>query len=209
MFIDNKYTKTYHQIIAHAQQRDPSNLGYLEKHHIIPKSLGGSNARDNLVLLTAREHFICHRLLIRCVASPEARRSMGWALHRMLYSISPNHEARFLPKSKRFAVARAESVAARMSVPVKRTPEHQAKIAAANTKRLKGTKFSSETRQKMSASHSGERNAMHGKSHSEESKAKMREKQTGKKMPPKSRMCCLGCRKETTKAGLTAFHSAC
>lgn len=43
-------------------------LGYTEKHHIIPKSLGGSNTKDNLVRLTAREHFICHKLLVRMVS---------------------------------------------------------------------------------------------------------------------------------------------
>ena len=35
------------------------NIGYYEKHHIQPKSLGGSNKKENLVRLTAREHFIC------------------------------------------------------------------------------------------------------------------------------------------------------
>ena len=39
--------------------------GYTEKHHIIPRSLGGTNEQDNLVGLTAREHFICHYLLAK------------------------------------------------------------------------------------------------------------------------------------------------
>lgn len=36
---------------------------YYELHHIIPKCLGGTNSVDNLVLLTAREHYIAHLLL--------------------------------------------------------------------------------------------------------------------------------------------------
>jgi len=36
---------------------------YYENHHIISKCLGGNNNKENLVLLTAREHFICHKLL--------------------------------------------------------------------------------------------------------------------------------------------------
>ena len=36
---------------------------YCERHHIIPKSIGGSNSSYNLVNLTAKEHFIAHRLL--------------------------------------------------------------------------------------------------------------------------------------------------
>ena len=38
---------------------------YCEKHHIIPKSLGGSDSLDNLINLTAREHFLAHLLLYR------------------------------------------------------------------------------------------------------------------------------------------------
>jgi len=55
------YNKIYNQLIERAQNRTLE--GYKEKHHIIPKCLGGSNGKENLVELTAREHFLCHRLL--------------------------------------------------------------------------------------------------------------------------------------------------
>jgi uncharacterized protein YjhX (UPF0386 family) len=62
MFKDNKYTKWYNNIINNAKNR--LNIDeYTEKHHIIPKCLGGKE-EDNLVSLTAREHYICHWLLI-------------------------------------------------------------------------------------------------------------------------------------------------
>ena len=32
--------------------------GYRERHHIIPRCLGGSNTAENLVYLTAEEHFV-------------------------------------------------------------------------------------------------------------------------------------------------------
>lgn len=38
---------------------------YTEKHHIIPKSLGGTNDSENLVLLTGREHYVAHWLLTK------------------------------------------------------------------------------------------------------------------------------------------------
>lgn len=38
---------------------------YHERHHIKPKSCGGTNDEDNLVDLYAREHFIAHQLLAR------------------------------------------------------------------------------------------------------------------------------------------------
>lgn len=66
MYLPNKYTKCYNRIIANAISRQHIS-GYTEKHHIIPKSLGGSNRKDNLAKLTAREHFICHRLLVKMV----------------------------------------------------------------------------------------------------------------------------------------------
>jgi len=56
------YQKLYNQIIERAQNRKLE--GYKEKHHILPKCLGGSNDKSNIVELTAREHFLCHRLLV-------------------------------------------------------------------------------------------------------------------------------------------------
>ena len=61
MFINNKYKIWYFSIIENAKTL-PVN-GYTERHHIIPRSLGGQDAIENLVSLTAREHFICHLLL--------------------------------------------------------------------------------------------------------------------------------------------------
>ena len=36
---------------------------YHERHHIIPKCIGGTNEEENLIDLSAREHFIAHKLL--------------------------------------------------------------------------------------------------------------------------------------------------
>lgn len=57
------YIKIYHDIVENAKTRKTAD--YVEKHHIIPKCLGGSNEKENLVELTAREHFICHWLLAK------------------------------------------------------------------------------------------------------------------------------------------------
>lgn len=64
MWKDNKYTKWYLSIIERSKSR-VKGTGYYERHHIIPKSLGGSNDKGNLVNLTAREHFLVHLMLIR------------------------------------------------------------------------------------------------------------------------------------------------
>lgn len=58
------YILHYENLIANAVSRN-SVIGYKEKHHIQPKSMGGSNLASNLVELTAREHFVAHRLLAK------------------------------------------------------------------------------------------------------------------------------------------------
>jgi hypothetical protein len=63
MYLHNKYTTWYNNIIQQAKTRSLS--GYKERHHIVPKSLGGSDLQSNLVDLTAKEHFICHLLLTK------------------------------------------------------------------------------------------------------------------------------------------------
>jgi hypothetical protein len=58
-----KWIKHYHKLIDNALSR--TNEGYVEKHHIIPKCMGGTNKKDNLVDLTAREHYVAHQLLAK------------------------------------------------------------------------------------------------------------------------------------------------
>ena len=59
------YLNIYNTIIRRAQDRKKNNCDYYEKHHIIPRCLGGLNTKDNLVFLTAKEHFVCHHLLFK------------------------------------------------------------------------------------------------------------------------------------------------
>ena len=51
------------QNILNTRGRFNCGKEYHEKHHVIPKCLGGSNDEDNLIDLFAREHFIVHKLL--------------------------------------------------------------------------------------------------------------------------------------------------
>ena len=55
------YNKIYSKIVERGKNRIIE--GYTERHHIIPRCMGGDNQPDNLVELTAREHFLCHMLL--------------------------------------------------------------------------------------------------------------------------------------------------
>ena len=76
----NKYNKWYTNITENARTRVLT--GYVERHHIIPVSLGGSNNKENLVDLTAREHFICHWLLTK-LHTGKSRAKMIYALNGM------------------------------------------------------------------------------------------------------------------------------
>ena len=57
------YKKHYDLLIEKSNSRKIG--GYLEEHHIIPKCLGGSNDKSNIVKLTPEEHFLAHKLLTK------------------------------------------------------------------------------------------------------------------------------------------------
>lgn len=57
------YELHYKQLIDRAYSR--TLTGYVEKHHILPKSMGGLDNKENIVELTPREHFIAHLLLVK------------------------------------------------------------------------------------------------------------------------------------------------
>ena len=57
------YSKIYDRLIDNARSR--ATTGYKESHHIVPRCLGGSDSKDNLVNLTPEEHYLAHQLLVR------------------------------------------------------------------------------------------------------------------------------------------------
>jgi hypothetical protein len=81
MFLFNKYTKWYFAII----NKPRTNVEVAENHHIIPKSLGGSNRKENIVCLTPKEHFVCHWLLTKMTFG-ENRKKMCYAFWSMTRS---------------------------------------------------------------------------------------------------------------------------
>lgn len=68
------YYKHYYLLINKARERVLE--GYGENHHIIPRCFGGSNEKENLVKLTAREHFIAHLLLYKMQTSKRKKYQM-------------------------------------------------------------------------------------------------------------------------------------
>lgn len=80
------YKRIYNSIVAKAQQenRKKGNGMLFEKHHIVPKSLGGDNSKNNLVLLTPKEHYICHRLLVEIHKGTSQENKMYYAMWCMI-----------------------------------------------------------------------------------------------------------------------------
>jgi hypothetical protein len=56
---------TVYKSLVKKRKSDPSTSCHAERHHIIPKSIGGDNKHSNIVLLSPREHFIAHLLLVK------------------------------------------------------------------------------------------------------------------------------------------------
>lgn len=57
------YQKHYDSLVNRARNR--SVLSYTERHHVVPKCMGGTDSKENLVNLTPEEHFVAHQLLVK------------------------------------------------------------------------------------------------------------------------------------------------
>ena len=64
------YKKHYNRLISRAKSR--VLLEYVEKHHIIPRCVGGDSTEENLVNLTPEEHYVAHQLLVKMYPDVDA-----------------------------------------------------------------------------------------------------------------------------------------
>jgi hypothetical protein len=153
------WQRIYDNIIKKAQDReiDPE-LSY-ERHHIVPRSLGGSDEVDNLVALTPREHFLCHALLVKLTEGHD-RHKMLYALNAM--RMSNRYQNRITSRMyDLFKTALYEVYSQKMldENPM-HNPTHRATHADAMKTRkmvgMTGRKHSEETRRKMSEAQLGQ-----------------------------------------------------
>lgn len=194
-FIRNKYRRWYFQIIDAARLR--AIAGH-EKHHTLPRSLGGTRFGGDIVSLTFREHFLAHWLLTKFTSGPAKKR-----MHFALWSMTRNRSVtswqyakarvahRLVILGNKSALGHKHSDGAKSAIRAahtgrKFTEEHKRRIGDANRGkvRLSPQKKSEETRMKMrkpksqehrlkiSAALKGNKRAL-GHRHSEGSKAIM------------------------------------
>jgi hypothetical protein len=179
----NKYTRWYNTIIKRA--RDRITDGYTESHHVRPRSLGGTDNKDNLVNLTAREHFVCHWLLSK-MHTGEAKAKMIYALNGMKRGneFTQRYETKITARvyenlKKEFS--RVHSATMKGTTPVNKgclmSEEQKEKIRA--TKATNPTKRSAEAIAKTVAKQTGQKR-------SEETKLKMSLASKGKLKGPMS-----------------------
>ena len=174
----SKYEKWYSGIIETARNRKINE--YTETHHILPRSLGGSDTSDNLVELTAREHFMCHWLLTK-MHTGQARGKMINALY-MMQGRGP-YQTRYKSKitSRIYKNLREEyaTYISNLNKGRKQPPEEKARQIAAITGR-KRAPFSEEWKENLSKNHKS-KNPDYNTAHSEETRKKMSEKAKGRK----------------------------
>lgn len=115
---------------------------YTEKHHILPRSLGGTNDLDNLVHLTGREHFVAHRLLVK-ITKDDDQNKMIFALNCMMNRYNDTMD-RYTPTSRVYEYLRIKLSEAHRRM--RRTEEHKAAISKAHT----GKVVSADTRRRQS-----------------------------------------------------------
>jgi hypothetical protein len=189
----------YIKFIESRESREIPEGTYTEKHHIVPRSLGGSDEKENLIVLTAREHFVIHMILWKCFGL-----SMAYAFFLMqnIRRYGKKINSRQYTKLKEdFSLMMSLRVSGegnpmygkvgamngrrQTKESIKKlsdslmghhvSVETRQKICNAN----KGNKHSQETRQKLSEMRKGEKNHFYEKHHTEENKEINRQKHIG------------------------------
>lgn len=191
MFNESKYTRWYFSIVDNARTRVLDT--YTENHHIIPKSMGGSNKKDNIVAITAREHYVCHLLLTKMTVG-DNRRKMMYALwiisnrsskkSSRLYQ-KTREEVQKIMKNRKHTPESIEKMKQSQALRPSMTDERKAHLSKINTglvrnfseehkaklsKAGKGREITPEWRAKLSAANKGQGA---GRKLSDETKAKL------------------------------------
>lgn len=148
--------KWHHDLLVDRARRRVIT-GYSERHHIIPRCLGGSNAAENIVRLLPEEHYLVHQLLVKMHPHHAGLVSAALMMSGESSPFCHRNNKAYGWLRRRYSVMVTGRV---------KSPEHIAKLAAANKGKKRsavfkaavgafhtGRKRPAETGQKISASH--------------------------------------------------------
>ncbi|BES53066.1 hypothetical protein [Aeromonas phage phiWae14] len=187
------YEKIYNDLMARAKDRVIE--GYTERHHIIPRCMGGSDDKSNIAVLTAEEHYVAHQLLVKMYPM-----SRGLAHAVSLMCVSSNLMIR---NNKRFGWIRRKFDEMNRG----ENSNNYGKKWSEETKRkmsesMTGLKRTEESKERMSKNRTGEGNPFYGFKHTEETLNKLR-KPKSKKAPI---VTCPHCEKSGAKNTFGRSH---
>jgi hypothetical protein len=182
--VNQHYYTRYEKFIG--SLRNQAVDGYSEVHHVVPVSMGGSNDKDNLVALTARQHYVAHWMLAKACGGSAARaffmmsnfgkygtvNSTTYDKARKEYAKQVSLQMKEQPNVPEFTEEHREKLR-QAKLGTKLTDEHKAKVGQAQI----GRKLSEETKRKISEAKKGIATRGSGWSHSEETKMKMKQSQ--------------------------------
>jgi hypothetical protein len=190
------YQRIHDAIIDRARNRILT--GYVEKHHVIPRCLGGLDEIENLVELTAREHFIVHKLLCEIYPNEPKLVYAYWMMSRNVSNSRYKREYRVSNRDYERARKLFSEVSSIRQKGQKLSEEHKQKLSlAAKTRKTRiPIKHSDETKQRLSA-------LWKDTTRSLEDRKKISDGQRGKK---RNIVTCPHCNKSGGQNGMTQWH---
>lgn len=148
------YQKIYNQIIERGKTRILEE--YKERHHIIPRCMGGTDEDDNIVELTAKEHFIVHKLLTEIYPNENG---LHYAVFAMCHLKNEYHERTYTIGAREYQRLRENLIVSdetRERMRIAQTGKKQSiKTIQKRTKKLKGQTRTDEFKQLISKRNSG------------------------------------------------------
>ena len=183
----NIYTRLYHNLVEsrkHLKEQWKPVGSLLERHHITPRHVGGTDEDENFTYLTHREHIIAHWLLWKIHKRDEDK--SAWKLMKGM-TYWPIRKNAVVSAETRRKMSEAKKGK-------KRSAEARKRISEGKKGKKRGP-HSEEAKKRMSEAHKGKKRgplseeqkrkiseALKGKSKSEETKKKLSEAKKGKKL---------------------------
>lgn len=160
------YTKHYNLLIERAKIRILND--YTERHHIIPKCMGGNNAKENIARLTPEEHFVAHQLLVKIYPNNA----------KLVFAVLMMTRKSHNRSNKIYGWIRRKLVETQRNKIVSLETRKKIGLHSKGKQYSLGLKRSEETKLKISLSKTGKPSPNQGKPLSEEHKQKMRKPKT-------------------------------